>query len=165
MARPRLDLETARLRLRPWTPDDTTWHRHLVTERGGGTPTAEEDAAVVARLLDRARDHGVVPSVVVVTETGAVAGYCGLVVGRASVDEPELAYELFEREHGHGYATEAARAVLAAAAESGRTRLWSTVRPGNSASFRVLDKLGFHRDHSTVDDRGEIVWSVLDLPV
>lgn len=163
LPQPRLDLETPRLLLRPWTTADTEWHRRLVTERGGATPTPEEDAQVIARLLEAARVHGVVPSVVVVKHTAAVAGYCGLVVGRSSVAEPELAYELFAREHGNGYATEAARAVLTAAAAAGRTRLWSTTRPWNVASLRVMAKLGFRRDHSTWDERGEILWNVLDL--
>lgn len=94
-----------------------------------------------------------------------VLGYCGLITGRASVEEPEIAYELFRRAHGFGYATEAARAVLDAATATGRTRLWSTVRTWNTPSFRVLDKLGFHRDHVAPDDgRGELVWPTRTLP-
>jgi hypothetical protein len=42
---------------------------------------------------------------------GDVIGYCGLIVGHATVEEPEIAYELFRRVHGRGYATEAAGAV------------------------------------------------------
>jgi len=69
-----------------------------------------------------------------------VIGYCGLLVGRASFDEPEIAYELLRRVHGQGYATEAARAVLAAAFATGRRRLWSTVRAWNAPSLRVLEQ-------------------------
>lgn len=50
-----------------------------------------------------------------------------------------------------------------AAAATGRERLWSTVRTWNAPSFRVLEKLGFHRDHVEVDDRGEIVYLRVDL--
>ncbi len=124
---------------------------------------AEADAAVVASLVDLQSTHGVVPSVVVRKSDGEVLGYCGLVIGRSTVEEPELAYELFERFHGCGYATEAAVAVVAAASRTGRTRLWSTVRAWNTPSLRVLDKLGFRRDRSTWDDRGEIVWNVREL--
>ena len=84
--------------------------------------------------------------------------------GVPTVDEPEIAYELFRRAHGLGYATEAARAVLDAAIATGRERLWSTVRTWNTPSFRVLDKLGFERDHVSTDDRGEIVWLTRTLP-
>jgi RimJ/RimL family protein N-acetyltransferase len=72
-------------------------------------------------------------------------GYCGLIVGRATQEEPEIAFELFLRVHGLGFATEAGRAVVAAAAATGRSRLWSTVRAWNQLSLRVLEKLGFVR--------------------
>lgn len=54
--------------------------------------------------------------------------------------------------------------MLGAAISTGRRRLWSTVRAWNAASFRVLEKIGFQRHHSTWDDDGEIVWNVRDLP-
>ena len=162
-SRPQLHLETARLAMRPWLADDTSWHRDLVAERGNGKPSPQQDAAVIDGLLARTREHGVVPSVVVLKSTNTPIGYCGLIVGRASIHEPELAFELFERVHGNGYATEAATAVLEAAARSGRSRLWATVAPWNAPSFRVLEKLGFRRDRSEWDDQGEFVWSVLDL--
>lgn len=96
---------------------------------------------------------------------GDFIGYCGLIVGRATVDEPEIAYELFRRVHGRGYATEAAGAVLGAAVETGRRRLWSTVGSWNTPSLRVLEKLGFTRDHVSIDDRaGEVVWLTRSLP-
>lgn len=90
-------------------------------------------------------------------------GYCGLVVGCASIEEPEIAYELLRSAHGHGYATEAGMAVVDAARATGRERLWSTVRGWNEASLRVLEKLQFEEHHSTTDDRGEIIWLVRDL--
>ncbi|SEF32440.1 Acetyltransferase (GNAT) domain-containing protein [Amycolatopsis pretoriensis] len=89
---------------------------------------------------------------------GDFIGYCGLIIGRSTLDEPEIAYELFRRAHGRGYATEAADAVLGAAEATGRNRLWATVGAGNTASFRVLEKLGFVRDHVSAEDSGEIVW-------
>ena len=90
-------------------------------------------------------------------------GYCGLVIGRATIDEPEIAYELLRSAHGRGYATEAAAAIVDAARATGRQRLWSTVRTWNTPSFRVLEKIGFRRDHTTTDEHGDIVWNVLDL--
>lgn len=89
-------------------------------------------------------------------------GYCGLVIGRASLDEPELAYALLRRAHGHGYATEAASAVLEAAFATGRRRIWSTVRAWNAPSLRVLDRLGFAQDHLETDERGELIYLVRD---
>jgi RimJ/RimL family protein N-acetyltransferase len=51
-----------------------------------------------------------------------------------------------------------------AAFATGRRRLWATVRTWNSASFRVLDKLGFRRDHVVSDERGELVYLVRQAP-
>jgi RimJ/RimL family protein N-acetyltransferase len=87
-------------------------------------------------------------------------GYTAIVVERGSVAEPELAYELLPRAHGHGYATEAARALLDAAFETGRHRIWSTIGSWNAPSLRVAKKLGFHRDHCTMEAVGEVVWMV-----
>ncbi|MDQ1014299.1 RimJ/RimL family protein N-acetyltransferase [Streptomyces afghaniensis] len=87
-----------------------------------------------------------------------------LTVGRACVDEPEISYELFQRVHGQGYATEAASAVIDAAIATGRKRLWSTVRPWNAPSFHVLEKPGFKRDHVSIEDSGELVWLTHSLP-
>jgi RimJ/RimL family protein N-acetyltransferase len=80
-----------------------------------------------------------------------------------------------EREHG-GFSVETARERIAthlasaerngAAAATGRKRLWSTVGSWNAPSLRVLDKLGFHRDHVDPGDgsRGEVVWLTRALP-
>jgi RimJ/RimL family protein N-acetyltransferase len=92
------------------------------------------------------------------------AGYCGLTVGRATLAEPELAYELLHMYQGNGYATEAALATVRAAAGTGRRRLWATVRTWNDASFRVLEKVGFERaDRITTDAFGGIVWCTREL--
>ncbi len=97
-------------------------------------------------------------------DEGDFIGYCGLIIGRFTVEEPEIAYELFQRAHGRGYATEAASAVLDAAIATGWKRLLSTVGAWNTPSFRVLEKLGFERDHVSTDDSGEAVWLTRSLP-
>ncbi|MFE2938490.1 GNAT family N-acetyltransferase [Streptomyces sp. NPDC059255] len=97
-------------------------------------------------------------------DEGDFIGYCGLIIGRSTVEEPEIAYELFQRAHGRGHATEAAGAVLNAAIATGRKRLWSTVGAWNTPSLRVLGKLGFERDHVSMEDNGEVVWLTRPLP-
>ncbi|MYV49974.1 GNAT family protein, partial [Streptomyces sp. SID2888] len=48
---------------------------------------------------------------------------------------------------------------------TGRKRLWSTVGAWNTPSLRVLEKLGFERDHVSTDDTsGEVVWLTRSLP-
>ncbi|MGW1409813.1 GNAT family N-acetyltransferase [Streptomyces sp. NPDC002403] len=159
-----LQLDTARLTLRQWTEPDIDAHRALVAERGGGMPSIEDNRRMIDDQRAAAALTGIALLPVIRREVGDFIGYCGLTVGRASVDEPEIAYELFRRVHGQGYATEAASAVLDAAIATGRRRLWSTVRPWNAPSFRVLEKLGFQRDHVSAEDSGELVWLTRSLP-
>jgi RimJ/RimL family protein N-acetyltransferase len=153
-----LFLETDRLTLRPWAESDTENHRALSAERGDGVSSLDRSRRVIGAQMAAPAQTGIALLVINRRDTGDFIGYCGLTAGRSSVDEPELAYELFRRAHGRGYATEAATAVLQAAIETGRSRLWATVRSWNAPSFRVLDKLGFERDRISADDRGEIVW-------
>ncbi|TDD14388.1 N-acetyltransferase [Kribbella turkmenica] len=162
------ELTTERLRMRRWLPSDAAEYRGLWIERdpralrridAEGRPTVDDIRGWLAgNPLAAAPGLGLLP--IERRDTGEFIGYCGLTVGQASFDEPELAYELARRAHGHGYATEAARAVVEAAARTGRRRLWATVRAWNAPSFRVLDKLGFHRSGRVTEDaeRGDSIW-------
>jgi RimJ/RimL family protein N-acetyltransferase len=156
-------LETERLTLRLRGRDDAPWNLQLMREHVGGTSLTLDE---VRRRLDdqeaKAYESGIGLLAIRRRTGGGPIGYCGLVIGRSTFDEPEIAYELVRAFHGHGYATEAARAVVDAAFATGRRRLWSTVRSWNTPSLRVLDKLGFERHHSVDDDRGELVYLVRD---
>ncbi|WIB78242.1 GNAT family N-acetyltransferase [Curtobacterium sp. MCPF17_002] len=176
-------LRTDRLVLDGWLTDDVGWYADLVAERSAaaarrgepptprtsGRPTAESAAASV-RALAATVGTPLPLHPVRVAATGTALGYCGLVVGRSTAAEPELAYEFLEAAHGHGHATEAARAVVDAARTAGYVRLWATIRAWNAPSFAVAARLGFVRDpaatraHPEPDDgRGEQVWNRLDL--
>jgi RimJ/RimL family protein N-acetyltransferase len=157
-ARMALELETERLRMRLWQKSDAVWYRDLVAERGGDVPTLEAARDKVVAARDGAFERGIALLAVERKGEGDSIGYCGLTVGRSTLSEPEIAYELFRRVHGHGYATEAASRVVDAARATGRDRLWATTRPWNVASLRVLAKLSFERHHNTWDERGEVVW-------
>lgn len=158
-----LTIETERLTLRLRDERDAAWYRELIAERGEDMPTLEEATTRLARFRDLTIDLGIGALAIGRRAEGDVIGYCALVVGRCSLDEPEIAYELLRRFHGRGYATEAAQALVDAAAATGRQRLWSTVRPWNAASLRVLEKIGFRRDHTGTDDHGDVVYLVRDL--
>ncbi|WP_329038412.1 GNAT family N-acetyltransferase [Streptomyces sp. NBC_01725] len=157
-------LETERLTLRPWAESDAAEFCSLLAERGKGTPTVEHIRTSIAELLTATATTGIALLPIQRRAEGDFIGYCGLIIGRSTVEEPEIAYELFRRAHGRGYATEAAGAVLDAAIATGRKRLWSTVGSWNTPSLRVLEKLGFERDHVSTDDSGEVVWLTRSLP-
>ncbi|MEU6151359.1 GNAT family N-acetyltransferase [Actinosynnema sp. NPDC047251] len=159
-----LHLETERLVMRPWVASDVGEYRALVTERGGGVPAVENIQERIESQLAATARTGIALLTLRRRVEGDFIGYCGLIIGRASLDEPEIAYELFQRVHGFGYATEAARAVLDAAIAGGWTRLWSTVGAWNAPSLRVLEKLGFEQDRVEEGDRGGLVWLTRTLP-
>ncbi|MGQ4490836.1 GNAT family N-acetyltransferase [Streptomyces sp. SAS_281] len=157
-------LETERLILRPWAESDAPEFSELLSERGEENYTVERARKGIAGLLAGTENTGIALLPIQRRDEGDLIGYCGLIIGRSTLEEPEIAYELFRRAHNRGYATEAARAVVGAAAATGRRRLWSTVRSWNAPSLRVLEKLDFARDRVSVDEDGEIVWLTRELP-
>lgn len=161
-------LTTERLLLRPWTEADAPAYRGLWLERDprslrligpDGRPHVEDLRRAIREQFAASVADGYGLFAVEERAGGRFVGYCGLVRRVATPDEPELAYELARAFHGRGYATEAARAVRDAAATTGRTRLWAGVRVSNTASLRVLDKLGFAASGPAAPDpaRGDLV--------
>ncbi|MFD0143082.1 MULTISPECIES: GNAT family N-acetyltransferase [unclassified Streptomyces] len=157
-------LETERLILRPWAESDAEEFCDLLAERGKGKPPVERIRSSIAELLAATETTGIALLPVQRREEGDFIGYCGLIIGRTTLEEPEIAYELFQRAHGRGYATEAAAAVIDAAIATGRERLWSTVGTWNTPSLRVLEKLGFERDRVSTEENGEVAWLTRSLP-
>lgn len=166
-------LETERLVLRGRTAEDAAVLRRLWSERdprvpvrrridAEGRPSLED---LAGQLRSEAAYDGLVVLSVERRDDGDVIGYCGLftVEGRPA-DEPEIAFELLADAQGRGYATEAARAVVAHARATGLRRLWADVWGWNRPSLRVLAKLGFvESSRAEVEGRGPNLTLVLDL--
>ncbi|SIR97841.1 GNAT family N-acetyltransferase [Micromonospora avicenniae] len=146
-----VELETERLLLRPWRVAEAVVQRELWAERDPRVPPHRRIDAdghpTVAELEDSIRTNQLWSTGLLAVERKAtrdVIGCCGLVdSGRGSDGEPELAFELLRRVWRQGYATEASLAVLDWARSSGYERLWATVWDWNTASRRVLAKIGF----------------------
>lgn len=68
--------------------------------------------------------------------------------GRAT-DEVEIGWRQHADRTGHGYVTEAARAVLAAGLAGGLPRVIAVVDPENVASQRVCERLGMRHQGRT----------------
>ncbi|WP_225752743.1 GNAT family N-acetyltransferase [Actinotalea sp. Marseille-Q4924] len=160
-----LHLETERLVLTPQTDDDAAWMAELLTARDDGRTWTTGDALEkIATMRETIASLGIGVLAVRRRTDAEPLGYCGLVVGRSTVAEPEVAYELLPWAHGRGYATEAARAVVDAAFATGRARLWATIRSWNAPSLRVAEKLGFRPHRVETDADGDVIWHVLDAP-
>lgn len=146
-----LPLRTRRLLLRDFTASDLPAMRayagdaqvleHVLYEaRDAGQLQAHLD-----RVLDsqRNRPRRAWELAVVVQRTGRVIGTCDLAV--AGRREADLGYMLARRHWGHGYATEAATALVDHAfAQLGVERVYALVDVGNERSRRVLEKSGLH---------------------
>ncbi|KQT48178.1 hypothetical protein ASG47_07350 [Devosia sp. Leaf420] len=90
-----------------------------------------------------------------ITLGGQFIGVVGLSMGPDTA--PELGYWLGEAYWNHGYATEAARAVIAAAKEAGATSLKSRALMSNAPSRNVLKKLGFIEIGEGTDQQGTLM--------
>jgi [ribosomal protein S5]-alanine N-acetyltransferase len=72
--------------------------------------------------------------------TGQFLGFGGL---RSLVETPELVYHLHKRYWGQGLATELARGCLEYGfSQHGFDRIVAIAKPGNTASLRVMQKVG-----------------------
>jgi RimJ/RimL family protein N-acetyltransferase len=79
--------------------------------------------------------------------TGEIVGHVNLMISPEQLRQGEIGF-LFHPDHqGRGYATEAARALLAHAFEHYELhRVCGRLEPRNTASARVLEKLGMRRE-------------------
>ena len=84
---------------------------------------------------------------------GAFIGWCSLTRWNPEHRSASLGYCLDEAAWGHGYATEAARALLKWAFETlDLNRVQAEADTRNAASARVLEKLGFVREGTLRED-------------
>ena len=78
---------------------------------------------------------------------GRLLGNCGVRINDPERREGNIGYELNPRDWGHGYATEAARAVVGFGfGELRLHRIWAECVADNSGSAHVLEKLGMRRE-------------------
>ena len=152
-------LETDRLLLRPWRVAEAVIQREMWLERDPRVPPHRRIDAdgrpTVADFEEAIRTNQPSSVGLLAVErkaAGDVIGYCGLVDSEHGAQEPELAFEFLRRFWGQGYATEASWAALDWARSSGYERLRASVWDWNTASRRVLAKLGF-----TEADREEAI--------
>jgi RimJ/RimL family protein N-acetyltransferase len=143
------DVETDRLRLRAFTPEDLD-DLHLVFGDpqvmkyiSGGTPRSREETEIgLGRTIEGWQRRGFGFWAVTLRDDDKLIGYCGLIF-LDDTTEVEVAYGFRRSEWGKGFATEAARACLRWGFEELKLeRIVAVVNPENLASQRVLEKLG-----------------------
>jgi RimJ/RimL family protein N-acetyltransferase len=158
-------LLTERLRIRPFTLDDAPFILRLLNEPSfieyiadKGVRNLEHAAAYLADgpiASQAARGHGL--WLVEHRVTGNPMGMCGL-IKRDSLEEVDLGYAFVPEFWGLGYASEAAEACVAWGHEVlGLAGLLAIVSPGNAASIRLLQGLGFLRTGTMEYSPGDVV--------
>jgi RimJ/RimL family protein N-acetyltransferase len=147
-------LETERLLLRTWRPDDLDAFAAMNADErvmrfvGGRRPLArEESERLLGQIVGHWERHGFGLWAVQPRGDGAEPiGFVGLAVPAflpAVLPAVEVGWRLAPGWWGHGLATEGARASVAAAWEAlGLRRLLSIIHPDNERSLRVAAKLG-----------------------
>jgi ribosomal-protein-alanine N-acetyltransferase len=144
-------LTSLRTTLRPLTRDDIDIMHALWTDPAvrkflwDDIVIARERAVEVVEASEAdfaARQYGL--WAVIDKESDGIAGFCGLRSSEHSWSHacPELLYGLWPRFCGKGLATEAARAVLSYAFALGHREVVAATDVPNTASVRVLERLG-----------------------
>lgn len=152
------ELETPRLRLRRWRSEDldtlARWHvdPELMRHMGRLAFTREEMRADIARYERHWAEHGFGLWAAEDKESGELIGRVGLAYHRIWPQDPEVGWLIDTPWQGQGLATEAGAACLRYGfGELGFGRIVSICTADNTASRRVMEKLGF-RVWQTVHD-------------
>jgi RimJ/RimL family protein N-acetyltransferase len=144
------ELETPRLVLRRWRPEDletlVAWNANpeLMEHMGKLSFTREETEAFLTRFEDHWAAHGFGVWAAEDKESGALVGRVGIAYHRSWPHDPEIGWLIDVPWQGQGLATEAGRACVDYAfGELGFQRVVSICTAENVPSRRVMEKLGF----------------------
>ncbi len=148
-------ITTDRLLLRRWTDADREPFAALnadpvVRRWFPGLMTREESDAQIDRIEAHFDEHGFGLWAVEPNDGAGCIGFIGLAI--PAFDAPftpcvEIGWRLAAAHWGRGYATEGARAALAIGFERlGLDEIVSFTVPANRPSWRVMERIGMHRD-------------------
>jgi len=147
-------LRTERLGFRSWRSDDLDlalelWGDPEVTRWIARDPLTRDDVAErLDREIDLEFDHGLQYWPMFLLDGDVFVGCCGLRPRHEAAGIMELGFHLCARHWGHGYAKEAARAMIGFAFDTvGASALFAGHHPENHRSRRLLETLGFRHTH------------------
>jgi RimJ/RimL family protein N-acetyltransferase len=162
------ELSTERLRLRPFSQEDTDAFAALCADDEvmrwlGGTMDRSTAWRHMATLVGHWDLHGFGRWAVEVRESGALVGHVGLWFpeGWPAI---EVGWAIAHGAWGHGYATEAARASIDYGwREVELERVISLIDPANERSQSVARKLGMQASEDVFEFRGHrlTIWELL----
>jgi RimJ/RimL family protein N-acetyltransferase len=143
---------TERLAMRPYTTDDADaayalyrlWEVTRWLDTGRVVGSVDEMRERILRWAERNAALGPPYGVSAITDraTGELMGTVLLLTLPPEGRDTEIGWHLHPSNWGHGYATEAARALLARAFSAGLEEVYAVVQPGNEPSIDVARRLG-----------------------
>jgi len=164
-----MTLETERLVLTTWQLPDWITLRPIATDVEvmryitGGIPWPDDlIQSFVARQVQLFSERDFCRWKLLEKLTGKMIGFCGVGFWR---DDPdlEIGWWLARPYWGRGLATEAARVALRDAFERvGLDRIISIARPANTASIRIMERLGLRLDCEFEQDGVPLVRYFID---
>ncbi|WP_231939410.1 GNAT family N-acetyltransferase [Brevibacterium siliguriense] len=132
----------------------------LYTYIGGTSPSLPELERLYALQLAGASptgDAGWLNWIVREANRSTAIGYVQATVTMADTrNQADIAWVIGADHQRRGFATEAARAMIAWLADRQVTELRAAIHPGNESSNRVAERLGMNRPDA-IDD-GEVIW-------
>ncbi|WP_214769579.1 GNAT family protein [Exiguobacterium sp. s39] len=147
-------LKTDRLFLREVLPEDATSvlaylsDEHVVKQMGLAAFQSEADALEeIDWYASIRRESSGIRFGIALQEDDVIIGSCGFLNQAERHQRAELGFELSPAYHGQGIAKEAAFAVIEYGfTELSLNRIEALVLPENTASQRLLERLGFQRE-------------------
>ncbi len=121
-----------------------------VMEHMQGLMTRERSDAFIDKVEAWWEEHGWGLWAIEVPDVAPLVGYVGLWPAYYLPGDPvEVGWRLIREHWGHGYVTEAAREALRFGFEEvGLDEIVSFTVPQNERSWRVMERIGLHRDPS-----------------
>jgi RimJ/RimL family protein N-acetyltransferase len=176
---PKLPLETDRLLLRPFAPSDFDAMFAIFSRADVATYLyhgAQSEEEVRERLNEKianreiAEPGDILRLAVLLKKNGRVIGDVVLHWHGDQHRQGEIGFVVHPDQHGHGYATEAARVLLKVAfADLELHRVIGKAEARNAASARVMEKLGMRSEAHFVENafvkdewQSELVYAILD---
>ena len=167
-----VQLETPHLRLCTWDDSDLERFRPIATDAQvmrfitGGTPWPDERIQLfLRRNQETFRDHGFCRWKLEEKPSGDLIGFCGLGF-LPGIADPEIGWWLTPARWGLGLATEAAQAAFEHATKCRRVRrIVSIAHPDNTASIRIMQKLGFTFEKALDYNERPVLMFAFHVPV
>lgn len=177
--KPAFPITTERLTLRPFTPADLhDLHAYeSLPDVAHYLYWEPRDLDTVRTYLDKKitriallEEGDAIDVAITLRDTGELAGNCVLIWTSRQHRQGEVGYVLHPRYHGRGYAAEAARELMRLGFEDLHLhRIVGRIDARNTASGRVLEKLGMRREAHLIDNEyvkgewaSEVVYAMLE---